>query len=225
MAAPRRSPFHALALTIGALLVGVAGLAHPMLTGDGAAQLAVIAARPSWLTVHWSIAFGYVLVAAGLIGVLSLHAPTPGAVAARTGVLLSLTGYVVSIMGVLFMLGAGTTLAHAYRVGEPGLAATHAVFVFDMLHPMARAALRVGAFAVSLGLYSLGWGAVSGGVVPRWLGWLGVGAGVLGAVIALVLPATSPNVVAGVGLATVWQLAAGVTLLTRSATTAGATAA
>jgi len=211
----RRPLFHGLALVLGALLVAVAGSQHPMLTGDGATQLAVIGAQASWPMIHWAIAFGYVLVIAGLIGVIGRHAPTPGAGAARTGVYLSLVGYVVSLGGVLFMLGAGTALANAFRTGAPGLSATHAAFVFDMLHPSARAALRIGAFAVSLGLYSMGWAAVTGGVFPRWLGWYGVGAGILGVVIALALSAESPYVIAGVGLATAWQLVAGVLLLAR----------
>jgi hypothetical protein len=205
--------FHGLALVAGALLVGVAGSQHPILTGDGAAQLGVIADMTSWRAVHWSIAFGYVLVVAGLTGVWSRLASTPGAAAARTGMFLSTFGYLTDLIGVLFMLGAGSALAAAFRTGEPGLAATHAVFVFDMLHPMARAALRVGAFAVSLGLCGLGWGVLSGGVLPRWVGWLGVAGGIAGATVALALSATSPYVIAGVGLATVWQLAAGVALL------------
>lgn len=216
----RRPWFHGLALIAGALLVGIAGARHPLLVGDGAAQLAAIADMPSWRALHWSIAFGYVLVIAGLAGVWSRHAATPGAGAARTGMFLSVFGYLTALVGVLFMLGAGSALAGAYRTGEPGLAATHAVFVFDMMHPAARAALRVGAFALSLGLFGLGWGVVSGGVLPRWVGWLGVAAGVVGALAALALAETSPYVIAGVALATVWQLAAGVTLLGRESATA-----
>jgi hypothetical protein len=87
------------------------------------------------------------------------------------------------------------------------------VFVFDMLHPSARAALRVGAFAISLGL--AGWGiATSHGVpFPRWLGWLGATAGAAGMLVALLMSEDSLYVVAGVGLATMWQLAAGVFML------------
>jgi hypothetical protein len=213
---PRRPFFHGLTLVLGALLVAIGGAQHPMLMGDGAAQLVVIAAQRSWVTIHWLIAFGYVLVVAGLVGVLSRHAATPGAGAARTGVLLQLFGYGINLVGVLFMLGAGTALAGAYQAAQPGLSATHAAFLFDMMHPAARAALRVGAFAISLGLYSTGWAAVTGGVFPRWLGWLGMVAGVAGAAIAVVLPETSLYVVAGVGFATIWQLVAGILMLVRA---------
>lgn len=217
MDALRRPLFHGLTLLIGALLVATGGALHPMLTGDGSEQLVVIAGQRSWYTVHWLIAFGYVLVAGGLSGVLSLHAATPGAGAARTGVLLQFFGYAISLVGVLFMLGAGTSLAAAYQAAQPGLTATHAAFLFDMMHPAARAALRVGAFAISLGLYSTGWGALNGGVFPRMLGWLGIVAGLAGVAAAVILPETSPYVVAGVGLATVWQLAAGLWMLVRTA--------
>jgi hypothetical protein len=203
---------HGFALIAGALLVGIAGLRHPMLQGDGAAQLTLIAATPSWRAVHWAIAFGYVLVVTGLVGVLARLAPTAGAGAARTGMFVSAFGYLTDLIGVLFMLGAASSLAAAYRTGEPGLAATHAVFVFDMLHPAARAALRIGAFAVSLGLISFSWAVVTSGALPRWLGWAGVAGGAAGVLAALAL-AHSPYVIAGVGLATVWQLGAGVMLL------------
>jgi hypothetical protein len=215
MDASRRPLFHGLTLVIGALLVAIGGAQHPMLTGDGASQLVVIARQHSWHTVHWLIAFGYVLVAGGMAGVLSLHANTAGAGAARTGVLLQLFGYAISLVGVLFMLGAGTSLAAAYQTSQPGLTATHAAFLFDMMHPAARAALRVGAFAISLGLCSIGWAAVIGPVFPRWLGWLGIGAGFVGVAAAVLLSETSNYVVAGLAMATVWQLVAGVLMLMR----------
>ena len=82
-----------------------------------------------------------------------------------------------------------------------------------MMHPAARAALRVGAFAISLGLCSIGWAAVIGAVFPGWLGWLGIGAGIVGVGAAVLLSETSNYVVAGLALATVWQLAAGVVML------------
>ena len=127
----------------GCFLMSYVHLAHDCHIGDGAAQLVVIASQSSWATVHWLIAFGYVLVIAGMIGVLTQHAPTPGATAARTGVLLQLFGYGINLVGLLFMLGAGTHLAAAYQAAQPGLTATHAAFLFDMMHPSARAALRV----------------------------------------------------------------------------------
>ena len=84
MPATRESRVHGLCLVAGALLVGVGGALHPMLTGDGAAQLTVIAGTGVWRTIHWAIVFGYVLVVAGLAGLLSDHADSTAVVAART---------------------------------------------------------------------------------------------------------------------------------------------
>lgn len=208
-----RSWVHGLALLAGALLVGAGGLRHPILAGDGAAQLAAIAAMPGWRALHWAIALGYVLVVAGLSGALSRLAETAGAPAARTGMFLSAFGYLADLIGVAFMLGAASALAAAYQAGEPGLAATNAVFVFDMLHPAAHAALRVGAFAVSLGLAAFGWSVLASAAWPRWLGWIGVWGGAGGVAAALAVPGGSPYAIAGVGLATVWQLGAALMLL------------
>jgi len=87
------------------------------------------------------------------------------------------------------------------------------VFAYDMLHPMAQAAIRVGAAAVSLGLYVFGWAAVRGGVLPRWLGFAGVGGGIVGVAGAVVAAPDTATLVAGVALATGWQAVAGIVVL------------
>ena len=43
MIVTRRPLFYGLCLLLGTLLFGIAGLKHPLLVGDGAAQLAMIA--------------------------------------------------------------------------------------------------------------------------------------------------------------------------------------
>ena len=205
--------FYALTLLAGSLTVGIAGVRHPVLAGDGADQLTLIAATSAWRAIHWAFAAGYVAVVAGLAGLATRHAGTPGERAARIGALTSAFGYAVSLVGVLFMLGAGATLADAYVRGAPGLSGTHAVFTYDMLHPTAQAAIRVGAAAVALGLYAFGWAAVRGGALPRWLGLAGVGGGIVGVVAAVVATPDPAALVAGVALATAWQSVAAIAVL------------
>jgi hypothetical protein len=195
----------------GSLLVGVAGLFHPVLTGDGAAQLNAIAATGRWRLIHWSISFGYVIAVAGLAGIASLHASSAGAGAARVGGSLATLGYAVSLVGVLFMLGAASGLAQAHR--QRAVDSNDAVFLYEMLHPFVLGMLRIGAFAVSLGVATLGWAMKTARLWMSWLGWLGVGAGVAGALADVVLPAHSPAIVTGIGLAAIWQLVTGLLLV------------
>lgn len=205
-------------LIAASLLVGVAALFHPVLTGDGAAQLGAIAATRGWRPIHLSISFGYVLAVAGVAG-LSLRFSGPGAAMVRLGASLAIFGYAVSLVGVLFMLGAADAMAGAYqrRGGDPEIA-----LLYDLLHPFALGALRIGAFAVSLGILAFGW-ATQARPWPAWLGRFAVAAGLSGAAVALALPEHSPAIVTGIGLALAWQFAVGVWLLVRSDGQQGAT--
>jgi hypothetical protein len=200
-------------LVVGSLLVGVAGLFHPVLTGEGAAQLASIASAGGWRLIHWSISFGYVIAVAGLSSMSSIHAASRGAGAARIGASLAVLGYAVSLVGVLFMLGASGTLAQEYTQAAPTPPAEDIVFLYDALHPFALGALRIGAFAVSLGIAALGWAVIVGRLWRAWVGWLGFGVGVVGALVAVVLSEHSPGIVSGIGLAAVWQLVVGLFLV------------
>src|SRR6266576_3299468 len=85
----RRQVFYGLCLLVGVLLFGGAGILHPLLTGDGAAQLATVAHTLHWRAIHWALLFGLAFMYAGVIGVSLRHNDTPGATparaAARTG--------------------------------------------------------------------------------------------------------------------------------------------
>jgi len=208
-----RPSFYGLALLAGPLLLATAGLRHPVLEGDGAAQLGLIAATPAWRTIHLTLLLGIALVVAGLSGVAGRHVAGPGGQPARAALVLAVLGYGALAVNVAFMTGAGAALADAYARSDPGLTATQAVFVFDMLHPFGLVVQRFGAFVVGLSTCALGWTVVNGGVFPRWLGWVGVAAGALGAVAALGWNENARQVLAGVVLATVWQAALAVLLL------------
>jgi len=215
MTAVRRSAFYALCLVSGALLFGVAGLAHPVLRGDGAVQLATIARTEGWRMIHWSLLFGLPLMLAGLAGLSLGHQDTPGAGPARAGVILATFGFAAWMINVLFMASAGWHLAHTYAASEPGLTATHAVFLYDMLHPFGLAAERLATFTMGLALYLFGWAIRNGRVHPRWLSW---GAFAVGAVcIVLPLAVQEDAVLLYYGQATLiaWMGAAGVVMVTR----------
>lgn len=211
----RRSAFYALCLLVGALLFGVAGLFHPVLRGEGASQLATIARTPQWRLIHWSLLFGLPLMLTGLAGFVEQHRETPGAGPARAGFVIATFAFAIWGLNILFMAGAGTHLAATYSASEPGLASTHAVFLYDMLHPFGLAAERFATFALGLAFYLLGWAAWNGRVVPRALAWGAFGVGAACMAIALAVAETSVLLFYGQGAAVTWMAAAGAMLLIR----------
>lgn len=213
MALTRRPLFYGLCLLTGSLLVSAAGLMHPMLAGDGAAQLATIAASPSWRAIHWALLFGFPLMYVGLIGVALRHGDTPGSAPARAGILLAGFAFGVWALNVLFMVGAGWQLAQAYTTSDTGLTGTHAVFVYDMLHPAGLAAERLATFALGLVTYMFGWAILNGQVYPRWLGWAAFAVAVTNAAVAVGFDEFSPNLYYGQALFVAWLVATAAVML------------
>lgn len=211
----RLSPpvIYPLSLLAGSLLAVAAGIAHPDLAGDGAAQLAAIARCDAWRAIHWAFLFGFPLSLTGLIGVVGAHAGTPGEGAARAGLIVGTFAYAGWLVIVAFMAGAGWSLAQSYVRAEPGLAATHAVFAFDMLHPFALAAQRAAGFALGLSTSLFGWGVITGKTLPRWLGTGAVAGGVVAMALALVFREDTKADQAAFVLPVVWQVVTGVVML------------
>src|SRR5205809_784255 len=109
-----RPVIYPLALLVGSLFVVAAALAHPDLTGDGAAQLSVIARSEAWRAIHWAFLFGFALALTGLVGVMGMHVGTPGEAAARAGVLVASFAYGAGAVAG-GMRAAGRALAFAAR--------------------------------------------------------------------------------------------------------------
>jgi hypothetical protein len=209
----RRPLFYGLCLLVGSLLVGIAGLNHPILVGDGAAQLATIAHIGGWRLIHWSLLFGLGLMYTGLVGVALRHVDTPGATPARAGMAIGAFAFSVWSINILFMVGAGWQLAHAYTASDRGLTGTHAVFVYDMLHPTGLAAERLATFMLGLVAYVFGWTIRNGALWPKWLAWLAWGVAVVNGAVAVVFSERSPNLFYGQGLFVVWLAATAVVML------------
>jgi hypothetical protein len=211
----RRSPFYPLCLLVGAVLFGGAGLMHPVLRGDGPAQLATIAATRGWHVIHWSLLFGLPLMLAGLAGLAERHLESPGAGPARAGLIMAAFAFGLWALNILFMAGAGAHLAATYATAEPGLTATHAVFLYDMLHPFGLAAERIATFALGLALYLFGWATWNGRLLPAWLSSGAFGAGIVCFAVPLAVAETSVVLFYGQGAAVVWMAVAGAVMLVR----------
>src|SRR3989454_4216053 len=167
MIVTRRPLFYGLCLLVGALLFGIAGLNHPILSGDGAAQLATIAKTGGWRVIHWALLFGLAFMYAGVIGVALSHNDTPGATPGRAAVRMGAFAFSIWSLNILFMVGAGYQLADAYTASDAGLTGTHGVFIYDMLHPVGLAAERLATFMLGLVAYMFGWTIRNGGIWPK----------------------------------------------------------
>ena len=209
----RPSPFYGFCLTAGALAFGVAASFHPILSGDGAAQLATIAGTAGWRVIHWTLLLALPLMLAGLAGISLRHQETPGAGLARAGVLIAGFAFAAWMLNILFMVGAGHHLAATYTIADPGLTATHAVFLYDMVHPMGLAAERLATFTLGLALYMLAWGIWNGRVFWRGFAWGAFAIGAACMLIGLVVDESSVVIFYGQAGAVVWILGAGVAML------------
>jgi hypothetical protein len=214
MVVTRRPLFYGLCLLVGALLFGGAGAIHPILTGDGAAQLAMIAGTEHWRLIHWALLFGLAFMYAGVIGMALRHNDTPGATPGRAAVRMGAFAFSVWSLNILFMVGSGSQLAQAYTTSDAGLTGTHAVFIYDMLHPMGLAAERLATFMLGLVAYMFGWAIRNGEVWPKWLAWIAWVVAVVDGVVALVFSEFSPIMYYGQALFIIWLAATAVVMLT-----------
>ena len=213
MIVTRRPLFYGLCLLLGTLLFGIAGLKHPLLVGDGAAQLAMIAKTADWRLMHWALLFGLAFMYAGVIGVALRHNDTPGATPGRAAVRMGAFAFSVWSLNILFMVGAGYQLAHAYTASDTGLTGTHAVFVYDMLHPMGLAAERLATFGLGLVAYMFGWAIRNGGVWPKWLAWMAWVVAAVNGAVAVGFSEFSPNLYYSQALFVIWLAATAVVML------------
>src|SRR2546422_6906887 len=81
-------------------------------------------------------------------GLARVHAGSPGESAVRAGLIVGTFAYGAWTVTVAFMGGAGASLAHSFTVADPGMTATRAGFLFDMIHPFALAAPRAARFSL-----------------------------------------------------------------------------
>ena len=213
MALTRRPLFYGLCLLAGCLLVSAAGLMHPLLLGDGATQLATVAATPHWRAIHWALLFGFPLMYIGLVGVALRHGDTPGSAPARAGILLAGFAFGMWALNVLFMVGAGWQLANAFTTSDKALTATRAVFLYDMLHPAGLAAERLATFSLGIVAYVFGWAILNGKVYPRWLGWAAFAVAVTNTAVAVGFDEFSPNLYYGQALFVAWLVATAAVML------------
>ena len=213
----RLTPTLAVALLAGTLLLGIGAAVHPVLVGDAAAQLQLIASTPHWRTLHLAMLAGSALIAAG-VWVRVVDRPDPhgtgdvaGAAALAALALIAL-GVCLNALNIAYMAGAGTHMAAMFAQGRAEMAP-----VFDATHPIGLMAARFGNLVVALGAIALGWVDWQDVARPRWLAMLAWAAGLGGLVGVIFFDEASPLTLAAVALLSGWMVATAVRALTRGA--------
>ena len=197
----------ALALLAGTALLGVGAALHPVLAGDAAAQLRIIADTRYWRPLHLAMLAGAGLVIAGVWArtLLGRDGAAPPLLAALAMIAV---GMAVNALNIAFMAGAGWHMAAMFRDGQAGMSA-----LFDATHPIGLMAARFGNFVVALGALLLGWVERHDAASPRWaapLAWLAAGGGLVG---VLFFPESSPAALGAVALLSLWQVGTAVRAL------------
>jgi hypothetical protein len=173
-----------LALLAAPIVVIVATLAQPTLSGDAAKQVAALTGHRGAMITGMALGLiAVVLLIAGIIWLALALAPR----APR----LAIAGGVLGVFGLLVVLFENSVAATSPAI-VGGLDRIQATFVLDRIHSGAISALEPLALAGDIGIALLGIAAVKAGA-PRWagaaiaVGALGEGAGFATGTKALVI--------------------------------------
>jgi hypothetical protein len=206
----RLAPTLAIALLVGTVLLGIGAAVHPVLVGDAAAQLRLIASTPHWRALHLAMLAGSALIAGGVWVRLVDRPAAPGArdaagAAAIAALALVAVGVCLNALNIAYMAGAGWHMAALFGQGETAMRD-----VFEATHPIGLMAARFGNLVVALGAIVLGWAEWQDAARPRWLAGLAWVAGAGGLVGVVFFDEASPLTLAAVALLSGWMVATGV---------------
>ena len=193
----------ALMLLAGTALLGIGAAVHPVLAGDAAAQLRIIAETSYWRSIHLVMLAGSALVAAG-VWVRLLTDESGRLLAALPGLALISLGVAINGLNIAYMAGAGWHMADLFQAGRLEVAA-----VFEATHPFGLVAARFGNLLVALGALVLGW-VEWRARDTRWLAWLAWLAAAGGLVGVVFFDESSRFALAAIALLSGWQIAAAV---------------
>ncbi len=192
----------ALALVLGTVLLGVAAVAHPVLQGDAASHLRIIAGAAHWRAVHLAMLACTALVIAGIWVRLLVHRG-PVAPLLATLAVISI-GLAIHSLNIAYMAGSGWQLATRFVAGEEIMAA-----LYDVTHPIGLMASRYGNFIVALGALGLGWVEWRDTGTPKLLAWLAWGAAAAGIVGVGFFHESTPAIFGAVAVLSLWQVVTG----------------
>ncbi|HET7584205.1 MAG TPA: hypothetical protein VFK13_04820 [Gemmatimonadaceae bacterium] len=168
----------AIVLLAGMALLGAGAVLHPMLTGDAATDLRLIAATGSWRAIHLAMLAGTALVMMG-VGV-RLFQGCGISPSLALAMLLLVVGLGINGLDAGYMVSAGWHAASRFAGGDGAMLA-----IYDITHPIGTVAARFGNLIVALGAAMLGAAEWRDRTRSRWyalLAWLAAAGGLVGAV-------------------------------------------
>ena len=193
-------------LLVGLALLLVGAVFHPMLAGDNATQLRLIASTPYWRAIHLSMLTGSAFVMAGIWAREQLveTSAAPALVVLTIG--LALNAYDIAVMA-----SSAPHLAQAFISGDQSIPA-----IYEATHLVGVMTARFGNGVIALGAAMLSWTEwpIPGRRLPALLAAAAAAGGLLGVVA---FDETSRGILAAVTLLSAWSLTTAIEALRRPA--------
>jgi hypothetical protein len=197
----------AVILLLGTALLGLGAALHPMLPGDLAGELAVIAQTGYWRAIHLVMLAGSALIMIGIWG--QLFGEEPGTQLALAIVFaIIVCGLALNASNVAFMAQTGTGDAARYMQGHQEAAAG-----FARGHADSLTRARIGNALIALACVALAIILRWGGRHPLYMAVLAAVAAIGGLIGVVAFDPASPGAVSAVALFSVWAAVAGVRTL------------
>ena len=196
-------------LLVGVVLLSAGAAIHPVLVGDGARDLELIAGSRHFRALHLAMLAGSGLIIAGIWTRVLPPRQSSAAAIAVLGVLS--IGLAINGLNIAYMAASGSHLAELFLAGRPD-----SLTLFDVTHPIGLMYARFGNFIVAVGALALGFVERDDAESPPWLAWLAWLAAAGGFFGVFFFHESSRMVLAAVSLLCVWGVATGAMTLRRS---------
>jgi hypothetical protein len=202
------------AIIVGLMQIVGNGL-HPPIPTDTVAALNVIASTNLWVVIHVLISISYFMFIPFVIGAAAAFKDRNSPFI-LTGKMLVIVGAGIGAAQILTHLTFFKYLADQYVVTADPVLQQNIIFTYEAFWPYAVALEIAHLVAIFVAVTLFGIALLNEDILPRWLAWLGIGAGVFatfGIVSSKVI--FDNDIVFGVSLLplVIWILAIGVNLL------------
>lgn len=204
------------ALVVGAMQLGGNAL-HPPIPPDTVAALNVIASTSIWTIVHLVITVSYFIFIPFVIGAAASFKDQEAPLV-RIGTPLIIVGAAIGAAQISTHLTIFKFLADHYVVADAAQQANIA-FLYEVLWPYSVALELAHLIVIFIAAFMFGLAMLREDVFVRWIGWMGVIAGIVATtgilVGKLLIQSQVGDIIFGVGLIplVIWIFAVGVSLL------------